>query len=70
MVERAKAMNLDTWKNGKKVLDYFKRLNEPIQEPIYTDANKKRAARNHEAPLLIEITSIVAAICSVANQYT
>ena len=41
MFERAKAMNLDTWKDGKKVLEDFKRLNELIQEPIYTDTIKK-----------------------------
>ena len=30
-------MNLDTWTDDKKVLEDFKRLNEQIQEPIYTD---------------------------------
>ena len=34
-------MNLDTWTDDKKVLEDFKRLNELIQEPIYTDTIKK-----------------------------
>jgi hypothetical protein len=41
MVESAKAMSLDTWENGKKILEDFKRLNKLIQEPIHTDAIKK-----------------------------
>ena len=41
MLECAKAMNLDIWKDGKKVLENFKRLNELIEEPEYTDAIKK-----------------------------
>lgn len=40
MFERAKAMGLDTWANGKPVLEDFKRLNELIQEPIYSDQIK------------------------------
>jgi len=40
MFERAKAMNLDTWTEGKEVLEDFKRLNELIQEPKYTDEIK------------------------------
>lgn len=36
MFERAKAMNLDTWVDGKPVLEDFKRLNELIQEPVYS----------------------------------
>lgn len=34
-------MNLDTWTDDKKVLEDFKRLNELIKEPIYTDTIKK-----------------------------
>lgn len=40
MFERAKAMNLDAWRDGKKVLEDFRRLSALIQEPIYTDAIK------------------------------
>jgi endonuclease/exonuclease/phosphatase family metal-dependent hydrolase len=40
MFERAKAMNLDTWEEGKGILEDFKRLNELIQEEEYTDEIK------------------------------
>jgi endonuclease/exonuclease/phosphatase family metal-dependent hydrolase len=40
MFERAKAMNLDTWEEGKPVLEDFKRLNELIQESVYSDEIK------------------------------
>lgn len=36
MFERAKAMNLETWAQGKGVLEDFKRLNQLIQEPQYS----------------------------------
>lgn len=35
-------MKLDTWTDDKKVLEDFKRLNELIKEPIYTDTIKKK----------------------------
>ena len=37
LFERVKAMDLATWKEGRGVLEDFKRLNELIQEPEYTD---------------------------------
>lgn len=37
MFERVKAMNLDAWAEGKPILEDCKRLNELIQEPIYSD---------------------------------
>ena len=40
MFDRAKAMNLDTWAEGKPILEDFGRLNGLIQEPAYTDAIK------------------------------
>jgi hypothetical protein len=40
MFERAKALNLETWAEGKPILDDHKRLNDLIQEPAYTDAIK------------------------------
>jgi hypothetical protein len=40
MFERAKAMNLNTWSDGKPVLEDFKRLNELIQESVYSDEIK------------------------------
>ncbi|MBM3155678.1 MAG: endonuclease/exonuclease/phosphatase family protein [Chloroflexi bacterium] len=42
MFERAKAMNLDTWADGKTVLEDFKQLNELIQEPKYTEEIKSK----------------------------
>lgn len=38
MFERAKAMNLDSWAEGKPVLEDFNRLNNLIQEVNYTPA--------------------------------
>lgn len=40
MFERAKAMNLDTWVEGRPILEDFQRLNTLIQERSYTDAIK------------------------------
>jgi len=40
MFERAKALNLDTWEEGKPVLEDFNRLTMLIQEPQYTDGIK------------------------------
>jgi endonuclease/exonuclease/phosphatase family metal-dependent hydrolase len=40
MFERARAMNLDTWAEGKPILEDYKRLNELIQEPIYSSEIK------------------------------
>lgn len=41
MFERAKAMNLNTWAEGKTILQDYKRLNELIQRDTYTDAVKQ-----------------------------
>lgn len=40
MFDRAKALNLSTWAEGKPVLDDYSRLNALIQEPVYTEAIK------------------------------
>ena len=40
MFERAKAMNLESWADGKVALEDFKRLNELIQEDQYSDGIK------------------------------
>jgi len=40
MFERAKAMNLDTWDEGKNVLEDFQRLNTLIQQETYDAATK------------------------------
>ena len=40
MFERPKAMSLDTWAEGKTILEDCKRLNELIQEQTYTDKIK------------------------------
>jgi endonuclease/exonuclease/phosphatase family metal-dependent hydrolase len=40
LFERAKAMKQDTWAKGKPALEDFKRLNELIQEPVYSDEIK------------------------------
>lgn len=40
MFERAKALNLSTWAEGRPVLEDYGRLNTLIQEPVYTDPIK------------------------------
>jgi hypothetical protein len=40
MFERAKAMNLEDWNDGRPILEDFKRLNDLIQEPTYTEGIK------------------------------
>jgi len=40
LFDRVKALNLDSWAEGKPVLDDFKRLNELIQEAEYSPATK------------------------------
>lgn len=40
MFRRAKAMNLDTWSEGKEILTEYSRFNTLIQEPVYTTAIK------------------------------
>jgi endonuclease/exonuclease/phosphatase family metal-dependent hydrolase len=42
LFSRAKALNLDTWEEGRKILEAFTELNELFEEAIYTDANKTR----------------------------
>jgi endonuclease/exonuclease/phosphatase family metal-dependent hydrolase len=42
MFERAKALNLASWADGKPILEDFGKLNELIQEPVYTPALKKQ----------------------------
>ena len=39
---RARALNLDTWTEGKKVLEEFVALNELIEEPAYTNEIKAK----------------------------
>lgn len=40
MFQRVKAMNLDSWADGKAVLEDFARLNTLVQEAVYTDPIK------------------------------
>jgi hypothetical protein len=40
MFERAKALNLNTWDEGKSVLEDFQRLNTLIQLETYSEATK------------------------------
>lgn|SRR2546426_958444 len=41
LFSRARAMNLDTWSDGKQILAEYSRLNTILQKPVYTAANKK-----------------------------
>lgn len=41
MFRRARALNLETWKDGKDVLAQYAKLNTLLQGPIYTPAIKK-----------------------------
>jgi endonuclease/exonuclease/phosphatase family metal-dependent hydrolase len=42
LFSRARALNLDTWDEGRKVLEAYTELNEIFEEPVYTDENKSR----------------------------
>src|SRR4051812_30853795 len=39
---RARAMNLDTWSDGKKVLADYSSLNTILQKPVYAPADKQK----------------------------
>ena len=39
---RARALNLDTWKDGKVILDAYAETNSLLEEAVYTDAVKAR----------------------------
>lgn len=43
---RAKAMNLDTWADGKPVLTEYSKLNAIFQKPVYTATDKKNIVEN------------------------
>lgn len=45
LFDRAKAMNLDTWSEGRPVLQRFSELNQLLGEPEYTAAMKHRMIR-------------------------
>src|SRR5215813_4231562 len=42
LFERPKAMNLDSWSDGKPVLDAYREVNELIQKDNYTTATKTK----------------------------
>ena len=44
LFDRAKAMNLDSWEDGRPVLDRFAELNSLLGEVTYTDTIKARMA--------------------------
>jgi endonuclease/exonuclease/phosphatase family metal-dependent hydrolase len=44
LFDRAKAMNLDTWEDGKPILEKFAALNALLGEIAYTDAIKRKMA--------------------------
>ena len=44
LFDRAKAMNLDTWEEGKPVLEKFAALNKLLGEITYTAAMKTKLA--------------------------
>ncbi|MDQ0563086.1 endonuclease/exonuclease/phosphatase family metal-dependent hydrolase [Rhizobium mesoamericanum] len=44
LFDRAKAMNLDTWAEGRVVLDQFAELEKLLGQVIYSDADKARMA--------------------------
>lgn len=45
LFDRAKAMNLDTWAEGRPILEKYAELNQLLGEPQYTDAMKNRMVR-------------------------
>ena len=42
LFSRARAMNLETWSEGKVILDEFSKLNKLIAKDTYTDATKQK----------------------------
>jgi len=42
LFSRAKALNMETWSQGKEILAEFRDLNTLLQEPTYTSAIKKK----------------------------
>jgi endonuclease/exonuclease/phosphatase family metal-dependent hydrolase len=40
MFRRARVMNLETWSDGKKILNEYSRLSTLLQKPVYTAATK------------------------------
>ncbi|CAI8760772.1 endonuclease/exonuclease/phosphatase family protein [Pseudomonas chlororaphis] len=45
LFNRAKAMNLEGWAEGRPVLERFARLNQLLGEPIYTDQDKAQMVK-------------------------
>lgn len=44
LFDRAKAMNMETWGDGRKVLEQFAELNRLLGQIAYSDADKRRMA--------------------------
>src|SRR2546423_721376 len=41
LFSRARALNQDSWSEGKEILTEYSRLNTLLQKPVYTPANKQ-----------------------------
>lgn len=41
LFSRARALNQETWAEGKEILNDYSRVNALLQEPVYSEANKK-----------------------------
>jgi len=39
---RARALNMDTWSEGRQILEAYATMNAMLEEPVYTDAHKAR----------------------------
>ncbi|WP_029355619.1 endonuclease/exonuclease/phosphatase family protein [Bosea sp. 117] len=44
MFERARALNQESWSEGRPILELFSKLNALLSEPVYTDAIKQKIA--------------------------
>ncbi len=42
LFERARALNLETWADGRPILEKYAELNRMFEEPVYTDEMKQR----------------------------
>jgi len=49
LFSRARALNQDTWAEGKEILSAYSRLNKRLQKPAYSDADKKAILADLEA---------------------
>jgi hypothetical protein len=46
LFNRAKALSLPTWANGRKILEDYANVNKLLNEPVYTRRSRIRSSRS------------------------